>query len=56
MIKHFEGYSVLVDTEENDLCILITENKDGTFEYDFYDVETERKGLIEPVPATGFKE
>ena len=50
MVKHYEGYSVLVDVEEEEgLCVLITEDDDGVFEHDLFNVEIEYTGVVEPL-------
>jgi len=51
MIKQFEGYSVLVEMEgpdSDECCILITQNNDGGFDYEFFDVEVEYKASVGP--------
>jgi len=50
MVKHYEGYSVLVDVDnEEGLCVLITEDKDGVFEHDLFDIEVEYTDVAKPL-------
>jgi len=50
MVKHYEGYSVLIDVDDEEgLCVLITEGKNGEFEYDLFDIEVEYTDMTRPL-------
>ena len=50
-----EGYSVLIETEgtrTEECCVLITENGNGGFDYEFFDIEVEYKASNELFPPS----